>query len=111
MKRLDGVHKCRTVPFPKDVVANFDFEIGADTDEVAIESRMVQGTQGKTISNVWLASWLRIPNNVSRVEELVVTKPAEGALTLVCLEDSLPKSPLMETYANCCSHVSPTRRI
>jgi hypothetical protein len=111
VKRLNGVHQRRTVPFPKDVFANFDFEIGTDADEVVIESRMVEGTERKAVVDVWLASRLRVANDVSRVEEFVVAKTAEGALTLVCIEDSFPKSSLMETHADCCSHVSSAGRI
>lgn len=100
VERLEGVNQSWTVGLGKNVVADLDHIIGAETEEVTVEGGMMQRAESDSVPDEWLSGGLRVRNDMGRVEKLLVTQPAECALALVRLEYPFPESALMEPKAH-----------
>lgn len=111
VKSLDSVYQRRPVLLAKNVCTNLDREIRTYANEVAIESGMVERAQRKAVSDKRVSSRLRVGNDVGGIQQFLVPKATEGALTPVRIEHSLAECPLMQADADSGSHVSSARRI
>jgi hypothetical protein len=85
MKGLNRMHKRWTVALAANVWANLDNAVRAQSQKGTVKRRMVQGAERKTVANMRLAFGLRVRNDVSRIEKLLVAEPAERALVTICL--------------------------
>jgi hypothetical protein len=85
MKGLNRMHKRWTIAFAPNVWANLDNAVRAQSQKGTVKRRMVQCAERKTVANMRLAFGLRVRNDVSRIEKLLVAEPAERALVTICL--------------------------
>jgi hypothetical protein len=71
---LQAVKQHRTVDFAKDVLSNFDDEVGPDADDVVVEGGVMQFAQGNPVGNDGITTRVSVRNDVGSVEQLFVTK-------------------------------------
>ena len=72
MKSLDRVHQGRAIGLAEDVGAHLDYEIGPESEKVAVEGRVVQLAERKTISDCGFSLRFAVWKNVSGVQKLLM---------------------------------------
>jgi hypothetical protein len=111
VESLESVDQRGSVGFGKDVVANLEHVIGAETEEVAIERCMMERAQGDSVLDEWFSGGVRVGDNVGRVKKFLVTEPTERTLALVRLEYPFAKPSLVESKADHRRRVESTRGV
>jgi hypothetical protein len=111
VKGLDRVHQRWTVALLKDVWSNLDHVVRTKAEELPVEGAVMQGAEREAVADEWLSSGLGIGNDVGRVEQLLMTEAAEGALPLIGLKHPLTKGPLVQTAPNDRGDVAPARAV
>ena len=71
------MHKRWPVALPKNVRPDLENVIGTKTNEVSVESRVMQLAQRKSVSDNRFSFRFGIPDDVSGVKELFVSQSAE----------------------------------
>jgi len=96
MQGLDRVAKRRSILFEEHVRPNFDDVVGTDSDEESVEGSVVQMAEGQAVADNGLPLGFFVRDDVSRIEEFIVTQSAESALVPIRPQYSFPERPLME---------------
>jgi hypothetical protein len=100
VERLERMNERGAVRFGKNVVADLEHIIGAETEEIAVECRVMERAEGNSVSDQWFAGGIGIGDDMSRVEKFLVTQSAECALALVRFEHPFAESALMKSEAH-----------
>ena len=88
MEALEAVHQHGTISFLEDVASNLDDAIGADSEEVTIERRMVELAQCEPVRHERLTQRISVGDDVRCVEQLVVVEAAQGTGLTVRMENA-----------------------
>jgi hypothetical protein len=96
VEALEAVLEHRAVSLPEHVSANVHDQVGPDADDVAVEGRVVEGTQGQAVGDLRLAERVAIRQDVRGVEQLGVAQAADGALLAVGADDAQPERVLVQ---------------
>lgn len=68
VQSLDRMHECRTVTLAPQILTHLDREVGPQTNEATVESRMMQGTQRQPVAHVRFAARLGVRDDVRRIQ-------------------------------------------
>lgn len=78
-----------------------------DTDQILIESSMMNGAEAQTIGDAGFAEVIRVANNVCRIEEPQFLQSANSALTAVSRDDLGAEPGLMKADSSLANGVTP----
>src|SRR5262249_33255818 len=84
-------------------------EVGRDADDVVIERGMMQLAECQAVGNHRLPAGMSVWQDVGGVQQLVVTKPADGAALAISAEYTLAKAALVQTLPNDRGDIPPPR--
>jgi len=105
---FDAVLEHGAVGFVEDVGADLDYVVGADAQDVAVESGVVEFTQGDAIGHDGQATGVAVGDDVGGVEEFRVFETAQGALLLVRPDYFFAKGALVQPGAHGGGDVDPS---
>jgi len=111
VKRLDRVNQRGSVVLLKNIPAHLKHVIRAESQEVTIEGRVMQGAQRQPVADKGFSGWLSVRDYVRRIKELLVTQTAECTLTSVGFQDTLTEGSLVESNSDGGSDVHATGAI
>ena len=92
---LNRMNERRSVVFAQDVRSDLNRVGGTQPDKPTVKRRVMQSAQGQAIPDVRFTLGFVVWHDMSGVEQLLVTEPAERALPLVRVENALAKGTLM----------------
>src|SRR5687768_5066565 len=99
VEALEGIPQGRAVHLAEDVAAHFDRVVGAYGHEQAVECCVMDLAHGYAVRDHRLTADGITPN-VCRIEQLEVSKPAEGTSVVVRSEHLGPEYGLVEALAH-----------
>jgi hypothetical protein len=94
---LQAVSEHRTILLVEDVLSDLHNEVWPNAENGSIEGRVVDLAQCETIGDARLTEWIAVLDDVSRVEEFAMTKPAHRTAIPIGSKHALPKTALVET--------------
>lgn len=95
VKSLDRVYQSRAIGLAEDIGAHLDYEIGPESEEIAVEGRVVELAERKTILHRSLSLWFAVRQNMSGVQKLLMAQAAKRTLPVIRLQDSFAEGALM----------------
>lgn len=95
----------------KDVRSHLKDIVRPESQEVAVEGCVMQGTQRQSISDERFSGRFRVCDDMGSIKEFLVTKTAERTLAPVGIEHTFPKASLVEPSSDGCRYVHPARGI
>src|ERR1035437_8541926 len=107
MHLLQTDQEHRPVRFFKDRSPDFDRVVGPDGQEKAVECGVMKLAEREAVADDRIAFIIGIGDDVRRVEKLLMTESAYGALLAVCVEYLLTELLLVESPADCGGYVLP----
>jgi hypothetical protein len=96
VETLQPVTKHGAVLLAQDAGTHLDHEVRTDTDEEAIESRVVEGAERDPVLHDRIASGLPVRDDVRGLEQLAMPEAAECALIAIRFENALAEGALVE---------------
>src|SRR5258708_6368165 len=96
LEALQTVTQHGAIGLAKDVEAYLDAQLRRDSQDVAIEGGVMQLAQRKAVGDDRFASGMAIGQDVRRLQQLLVTEPADRALRPIRLQHPLPKALLVD---------------
>ncbi len=77
VEALQPMDQHGTVDLIEHVATDLDVQVGADTENVSVERRMMQATEREAIRYVWAALRMAVLEYVGRLQELGMTEAAD----------------------------------
>jgi hypothetical protein len=105
---LQAVNQHRAVGVVENILTNFDHAVGSDTDQVLVESLVVEPAQGDPIRHGRLAERVGVRQDVCGLDELCVLETTDRAVVLVGSHDALAKGGLMQALPKESRRVTPS---
>ena len=97
MKSLNGVLERRAVSLSQNIRADLDDSVRTHPEEEAIKGSVMQPAQCQTVADDRLTLRFRVWNYVGGVQQLTMAETTEGTLMSICLQNKLPKRPLVQS--------------
>jgi hypothetical protein len=89
------VKEHRTIALFENIARDNKHQVGADTDEVRVESGMMKLAESESIGDDWLTAGVPVGEDMGRIEELAMAQSADRAHGLVGANDALTERLLM----------------
>jgi hypothetical protein len=96
MEALEAVLEHWPVDLLQDVEPDVDFQVGRHAEDVPVECRVVQRAQRESVRHDRPPARMPVGQDMGRIEELLVSEPADRASLAVRLQDTHPEPTLME---------------
>jgi hypothetical protein len=105
LKSLQSMDEHRAIHLFQDVVPYFHHEIGTDSEDVAVKSRMMKRAQGQPVGNDRLAALVPVRQDVRGFQESGVPQPAYGAMLAVGAQHPLAECLLVHPAPHESRHI------
>jgi len=97
MQLLQTMEEHGAVMLSKNVLPDLDHEVGTNAHDVAVESRMMNLAQRKTVGNDWIAVRMSIGQDVGGIKEFKMAESADRATLSVSEEHAFAELRLVHS--------------
>ena len=88
----------RRITILEDIEANLDLQIGAHTEHVPVEGRMMQGAECEAVRHDCAPARMSVGQDVRRLKKLLMAEATDRAALTVRLQDSHAEALLMQPH-------------